>query len=250
MNMLRLFPILLFTVLSVTSISAKSTRTERLSVIEGNKLFEQKDYQGAIKLYDKALASNPESRVAIYNRAMAQLFIGLDSNVKDKDMAAKMLEQGTQALQGLTADASQIPDISSKAAYNLGNMAFNKQDLQGAAELYKQSLRYNPNNDMARRNLRIVQLKMQQNKDNNKDKDNKDKDKDKDNNKDKNKDQNRQDNKKQDQQNQQNQHQSGMDKQTSDQVLKSIDNKENQIRQRLQGKKRQQSPRGVPSRKW
>ena len=94
--------------------------------------------------------------------------------------------------------------VAENSYYNLGNIAFDRQNYTQSIEMYKSALRINPENDDARENLRLAQLKKQeqeQNKDKNKDKNkNKDKeqqDKDKDQNKDQNKDnqdQNKQDN--------------------------------------------------------
>lgn len=252
MTRLKIISMFVLLLIGVSVASAKSTRQERRSIIEGNELFAKKNYSAAISSYNKALASNPESRVAMYNRAMAQVFIGLDTNNKNEEAAKKLLQNGTETLQHLAADATQNKDISSRAAYNLGNIAFNNQDMQTAAEMYKQALRCNPDNDDARRNLRIVQLKQQQKNNQDKNNQNKNNNKEKEKNKDKQDNQNKE-NKSKENKNKSDQNQqqpSRMDKQTSDQVLNSIENRENQIRQRLQGRRPPQSERSRPTKPW
>ena len=78
---------------------------------------------------------------------------------------------------------SRKPDLASKANYNLGNVCFNSEDYKRALDYYKQALRLNPDDAAAKRNLRITQLKMQN--------DNQDKNDDKDQNQDQNKDENK-----------------------------------------------------------
>ncbi len=132
------------------------------------------------------------------------------------------------------------PKLASMANYNLGNVAFNSEDYKQALGYYKQALRLNPNDDNARRNLRITQLKIQDqddNQDQNQDKDqnqqNQDKDQDKQDKQDQQQDQ--QDQQKQDQQNNQQQQPKPQDinQQTADQILKAMENKENQTRARV-----------------
>ncbi len=136
---------------------------------------------------------------------------------------------------------SQKPDLAAKANYNLGNVCFNSEGYPQALDYYKQALRLNPDDAAAKRNLRITQLKMQnQNQDKDKNQD-QNKDQNQDQNKDQNKDQNQnkdQDQNKdqnQDQQQNKNQQQQPQDinQQTADQILKAMENKENQTRARV-----------------
>ena len=85
------------------------------------------------------------------------------------------------------AQGSKNPELRSKAFYNLGNLAYNQQQYAQSIEMYKNALRENPEDNQARENLRLAQLKKQeqeQTKDKNKN-DKKDKKEDK---KDKNQD--------------------------------------------------------------
>ena len=114
--------------------------------------------------------------------------------------------------------------LASYAAYNLGNMAFNSQQWGQSIQYYKEALRRNPDDDNARDNLRLAQLKksqsQNQDKDKNQDKDNKEQEKEK-------------EQQKQDQQNQQQKQQKEMSQQAASQILQAIDNKESATRARV-----------------
>lgn len=213
-----------------------STRKERNNINAGNKLYEKGDYLGAIKKYQDALKENPSSNVARFNLGLSQINIG--SNPADTSATAKnMLNQGMNYLEQIAKTGNQNPSLAAAANYNLGNVAFNSEDYTKALGYYKQALRLNPDDDKARRNLRITQLKLQNqddNKDDNKQDQNQDQQKDdqqdqKDNNND-----NKQNNdNKEDQQNPP--PQSDINPQTAEQIMNAIENKENQTRARVTG---------------
>ena len=57
------------------------------------------------------------------------------------------------------AQNSKSADLRSKAFYNLGNLAYVNEQYDQSIELYKNALRQNPEDDEARDNLRLAQLK-------------------------------------------------------------------------------------------
>lgn len=214
-----------------------STKRERNCITEGNKLFNSGKYRQAMLKYQEALKLNPSSAVGRYNLGLSQVHLG--SNPADTTQAAKeMLQNGCKALQEVAQMGREKPKLAAMANYNLGNVAFLSEDYSNALNMYKQALRLNPDDEAARRNLRITQLKLQnQNQDQNQDQ-NKDQNQDQDQNKDQNKDQN--DNKDQDQNKDNNQdqqknqeQQQDINQQTADQILKAMENKENQIRSKM-----------------
>ncbi|MDE5881361.1 MAG: tetratricopeptide repeat protein [Muribaculaceae bacterium] len=217
----------------------ESTKRERNAITEGNKLYKEGRYRAALRKYEEALKENPNSAVGRYNLGLSQIRLGTnpsDTTQAAKDMAAK----GCQALEQVAKMGSVKPQLASMANYNLGNVAFNSEDYKQALGYYKQALRLNPSDDNARRNLRITQLKIQdqdENQDQNQDKDqnqqNQDKDQDKQDKQDQQQDQ--QDQQKQDQQNNQQQQPKPQDinQQTADQILQAMENKENQTRARV-----------------
>ena len=158
-----------------------------------------------------------------------------------------------QLLTDLEANAQNM-QIVEKAAYDLGNLAFNQQNYQGAIDHYKNALRKNPDNDKARENLRLAQKKLEEqnkNQDKNKDQQNKDQNKDQ-NQQNKNQDQNKDkkdDNKdkqqpdqpkdqKKDQKNQQPKPQNGgISDENAKKILKAMENAEAATRKKVEARK-------------
>lgn len=226
---------------------ADATRIERREILQGNSYYRESNFKKAEESFKKALADNPNSLEAKYNLGLA--IVRQISNPKDTtDVTLKLIEGAKSEWIQVAAVASTNPGLAEKANYNLGNLAFHQEDYSSAIQFYKQALRLDPNDDHARKNLRIAQLKIQdnkkdknqQNQDQNKDQNNKDQnkqnqdkqDQDKqDQNKDQNKDQNQ--NKQQPQQDKKNDNSSRMNDQTANQILQAADNKENQVRARL-----------------
>lgn len=240
MILLALFFLLQSTGFDLKAEKVESNRKERNAITAGNKLYNDGRYRAAMLKYQEALKMNPNSAVARYNLGLSQIRLG--SNPSDTTQTAKdMLKKGCESMEMITKMGSEKPELASRANYNLGNVCFNSEGYPQALDYYKQALRLNPDDAAAKRNLRITQLKMQnQNQDKNQDQ-NKDKDKEENENKDQNQDQNKnkdQDqNKDQNQDKQQNQNQQqkpqDINQQTADQILKAMENKENQTRARV-----------------
>lgn len=231
MNRLLILLLLTLTAALPAYTKGQTTRTERKCILQGNDLYRQQKYGEAIKSYEAALKDNPSSAEASYNIGLAYLQLAAGKNVDEKNRE-KYMKEGIERMDAATKHSATKPALASRANYNLGNIAFNKQEYEQAMQLYKQALRLNPNDEDARRNLRITQLKMQQNQQN-KDQ-NKDKDKDKDKNKDQNKDQNKNQNQdKNDKQNKQQQNQERMNPDAAKQILQAVENKENMTRNRM-----------------
>lgn len=214
----------------------ESNRKERNYITEGNKLYNEGRYRAAMQKYQQALNMNPSSAAGRYNLGLSQIRLG--SNPSDTTQAAKdMLKKGCESMEQVAKLGGQKPNLASRANYNLGNVAFNSEDFSNALNYYKQALRLNPDDAAAKRNLRITQLKLQdQNQDKDKDQ-NKDQNEDQNENKDQNKDQEQKQNPDQNKDQQQNkdQHykQQDINQQTADQILKAMENKENQTRARV-----------------
>ena len=241
-----------------------TTRLERKHIRAGNKLFERKDYANAEVEYKKALEVAPHSPIAKFNLATVLLLQG--GNAGNKEAQNDENNPIRQAADILTDLAKNAPTASlrSKANYDLGNLAYLSEQYAQAVQLYKQALRNDPDDDQARYNLRMAQLKLKNQQDQNK---NQNKDQNKNQNKDQNKDKQDQNKDKQDQnkdkqdqnkdqqdqnKNQQQQPQQGMSKQNAEQVLKAMQNQENATQQRVgreQALERQQE-RNRTNRKW
>lgn len=233
-----LFLIVTFLIAGTGVANAESLRAERKLINEGNKLYMERKFGEAAKKYEEALGVNAQSAVGRYNLGLSQ--IKQVTNPQDTTPKAKgLLDNARTNLSAVASQAKEKPGLASKANYNLGNLEFNVKDYKKAIEYYKQALRIDPNDNSARKNLRIAQKQLQnqdqdkqdQNKDQNQDQQNQDKDQNKDQNQDQNKDQNQQ-NQNQDKQDQK-QKENNISQQTANQILQAIDNKENQTRARV-----------------
>ncbi len=220
-----------------------STRRERNHIREGNGLYKQKRYAEAEVAYRKAVEENPMSEAALYNLALSLIRQagGTAADAENKPM------QEAQSILNSLAEAAQRADIAENAMYNLGNMAFNQEQYDQAIARYKGALRRNPDNDKTRENLRLAQLKLQQqqnqdknqdkNQDQNQDQQNQDQqqqnqDQNKDKNQDQNQDKQQQNQDKKDQQQQQ-QRQNISDDNAA-KILKNMENEENATRRKVQ----------------
>jgi Ca-activated chloride channel family protein len=121
--------------LSLSGITQNATQ----SIIKGNQLYQQSQFDLAEIQYRKALEYEPENERAKYNLANA-----LQRQTK-YDEAAKMLED----LAGSSKDNS----IKSTAYYNQGVAYTKMKNLDASIESYKKALRANPNDQHARENL-------------------------------------------------------------------------------------------------
>lgn len=244
MNRLRLFGIFLLFTVPFYCYAAEdkqkpvSTKKERNLITKGNSLYEDGKYKEAVKLYEEALQENPSSVVGRYNLGLSEIKVGSTPG-DTTTQAKKILQEGIKNMQQIANLGKNRSDLASKANYNLGNVAFNNDDYGNAIQYYKQALRLNPDDDNARRNLRIAQLKQQEqdNQDQNQDQDqdqdqNQDQDQDQEQNQDQDQDQDQ--NQDQDEQEQpQEQPQSSISQQAAEQILNAIENKENQTRARV-----------------
>lgn len=238
---------------------AASNRFERNFIVDGNKLYRQKRFAEAETMYKKALEQNPNSPQAKFNLAASYI---RQSGSADPNADRNPLNDARQLLTQLAQVNEQMSDeermIAELANYNLGNISFNNNDFGGAIEAYKRALRINPDDDKARQNLRLAQIKQKeqqqnqdqnqnQNKDQNNQKDQQDQnqqqnqDQDQNNdqqqNQDQNKDQQQGQDKNQDKQNPEKQR-SGMSDANAEQILKAMENSEAATRRRVEAERR------------
>lgn len=227
--------------------TAITTKQERNLIREGNKLYNAKRFAEAEVAYRKALEALPSSEIAQFNLAASLL---RQSGSSDPNNGNSPVATATQILQNLASNGNDRM-LSSKSFYNLGNLAFNSQDYGKSIEMYKNALRKNPDDDKARENLRLAQLKQkeQQNQEQNQNQKNQDQNKEQnqDQNQDQNKDQN-QDKNNQDQNQNQNQEQNkdqnkdkqqgGISDSNAEKILKAMENEEAATRKRVEAEKK------------
>lgn len=225
---------LIMTAVFSGSAHAESLRAERRLINEGNKLYTERKFSEAAKKYEEALGINASSTVSRYNLGLAQ--IKQVTNPQDTTPKSKsLLDNARTNLTSVASQAKEKPGLASKANYNLGNLEFNVKDYKKAIEYYKQALRIDPNDDSARKNLRIAQKQLQ-NQDKQDDQKNQDQNQQNQDQQDQNKDQQNQNQDQQQQQNQdkkEEQKDNNISQQTANQILQAVDNKENQTRARV-----------------
>lgn len=207
--------------------SAQSVREERRLISEGNRLFTERKYSEAAKKYEQALGVNSMSAVSRYNLGLAQ--IRQVSNPQDTTPRSRQLLDGArQNLTSVASLAKDKPGLASKANYNLGNLEFNRKEYKSAIDYYKQALRIDPNDESARKNLRIAQKQLQnQNQEQNQEQNQDKQENQQENNQNKDQKQNPKDQK------QQEQKENNISPQAANQILQAMDNKENQTRARV-----------------
>lgn len=205
---------------------------------EGNKHYSAERYSDAEASYTKAVGADPANNEAKYNLAMSMIRQAGpgESGKKIMDDARRLL---TEVWQNPAAPAA----LASKAAYNIGNMAYNLQQWDPAIASYKQALRFNPDDDYARENLRLAQLKKNDQQDQNQDQNQQNKDQDKE--QDKKEDNNDQQDQQQQQPPKQNDPESkeqpqnprpqgGISDENAEKILKAMENEEAATRRRVQ----------------
>ena len=220
-------------------LTAYPSNNSKKLIYDGNEEYDNSNYIEAINKYTEALNLDPSSEIAQFNLATALVVLGTETNDTVK---INLAEDKFQSLV-----RSNSKSISKKSNFDLGNIAYNKRDYESSIEYYKKVLRIDPSDDLARKYLRMAQLKLksnqsEQNKDDKKENDEKQQENKDDNNENKEKQQN--DNNqhdksdKQDQQQQnESQQQSTPNQLNSENLLKSIEEKEQQTLMKLNERK-------------
>lgn len=221
-------------------------RALRRHIAEGNKAYSEKRYSDAEAAYKKALQADPASMAATYNLASS-----LIRQATAGEAGKKLNAEAAKLLNEVITTASDNR-LASYAAYNLGNMAFNSQQWDQSIQYYKEALRRNPDDDNARDNLRLAQLKKSQNqdKDKNQDKDNKEQEKEKE--QQKQDQQNQQPQQNNDQKQQPQQPQGGISPENAEKILKAMENEEAATRARVQEAEKRKGAAGrrVVTKPW
>ena len=184
-----------------------ANKEERQLIKEGNKLFDKGNYQEAEIMYNKATQVNPNSPTANYNLALS---LAKQVKTSDNDSIKNDLTAHALSLFELVPTLTKDSTIIAMSFHNIGNLRYENEAYKEAIDAYKQSLRHNPYDNDTRYNLRMAQLKLQEQQ--------QQQDKNQQNQDQQNQDQQNQDQQNQDKQNQdkQNQDQQNQDKQNQD----------------------------------
>ncbi|MBA5793650.1 tetratricopeptide repeat protein [Flavobacterium sp. xlx-214] len=258
-------------VLQIVMLNAVQAQSYKSTLANGNQSFGVKNYTKAEQTYRKASAKDKVNTASLYNKA--------NSIYKMQSMNEAVSSYQTALKNAKTKEEKH------QIFHNMGNAFMKQKNYSGAVEAYKNALRNNPNDEQTRYNYALAKKMQKENPDQNKDnKDNKDKkDQNKDQNKDQkdkndqNKDQDKKDQDKkdpkddkgdQDKKDQQDQNKDdkgdkdkeqpkpnpqqqkqNQSKQQMENMLKALDNHEQGVRERIQGREQKGKPVTTPTTK-
>ena len=131
-------------------------------VEQGNRLFDQAEFEAALEAYREAQTDRPESP-------------GLHYNVGDALYKQGAVDEAAAAFQKAVETGDS--ELGSKAYYNLGNALYRQQAFDQAIGAYENALELNPSDQDAKINLEMALEKLeeqqQQNQDQNQNQENK-----------------------------------------------------------------------------
>lgn len=110
------------------------------ATVRGTKHLEAGRNEEALADFDKALAQNPKSGEAHYNKALALTKLGRTAEAQASFAQAQALDQS----------------LAAKVHYNLGTIAAQEKRIPEALKEYRQSLRIDPRDEDARRNYELL----------------------------------------------------------------------------------------------
>jgi Ca-activated chloride channel family protein len=127
--------LILFSFIAQAAMSQKDNR----DLEQGNKLYKEQQYEKAAEAYEKVLVRAPKNTIASYN---------LGNTLYRKSNAAE-----AEKMFDATIDNSEDKRVVSDAWYNKGVTLTQQKKLEESIEAYKQALRLNPADTLARENL-------------------------------------------------------------------------------------------------
>jgi Ca-activated chloride channel family protein len=143
------------TIIFILTVLAADAQKENAEIAKGNKAYKEQEYQKAVSAYKNALMVAPNNNIARFNLGNA---IFRNSNPAE---AEKVFDE--------TIEGNHSRELTASAWYNKGVTLTNQKKLEESIKAYKQALRLNPNDTLARENLvralRELQKKQDQDKD-------------------------------------------------------------------------------------
>ena len=223
-----------FFLLLLMAATASAQKAERDFIRKGNRFFKDSVYVDAEVNYRKALETNPQSTVSMFN---------LGNTLAQQNKLQEAMEQYVAATK-IEKDKNDLAQIY----HNMGVIFQSQKDYGKAVEAYKQSLRNNPKDDETRYNLALAQkmLKDQQQNQQNQDQNKQQQQDQQEDKKDQNKDQ--QQNKHQQQPPQPQKKDSEMSKENAEQLLNSVMQDEKDVQDKV--KKQQVIQGGRLEKDW
>jgi tetratricopeptide (TPR) repeat protein len=143
----RLLPAVALAIAASGALVQAADRDAAAKNNEGNRLYEGRQYDEALKLYTDAQARLPNSPELHYN---------IGNVLFRKAEFDKAVEEYRKA------EASPDPVLAQRATYNRGNALLLQQRPQEAVQAYVQALRARPDDAEAKRNLELALRMMQE----------------------------------------------------------------------------------------
>ena len=149
----------LYSSYSLIVYGSPTVKSRRLYLREGNNLHRDSLYDEAIEPYLRALDLEPENVNSNFNSATNLLFKTYSDRGVDTTLFVNSLNMLKYAYENDT-----IPVNKAQAMHNVGILYHITEDLEKAANAYKEALRKDPTDEETRYNLAVVlyQLKNQQ----------------------------------------------------------------------------------------
>ena len=136
-------PILIVLALSLSACGSPVERT----LDSGNKSFSEQAYEKALETYAQAMEMAPTLAEPVYN--LANTLYRMKAFEQTAPLMAHALELASE-------------ELAQYGFYNLGNNFFQQQQMEGAIESYKESLRLNPDDLDAKYNLELAMQQQEQ----------------------------------------------------------------------------------------
>ena len=156
--------ILLIVALSWSSLSfAGAKRDVYDHIMKGNGYYNKKDYAKAQSEYEKALKIDPNSPEANYNRGTALVKSRKPGKVADS-ADSTLVAMASNHLLNAANSVGASTSLKTCAFYNAGRLYYDLGDYATAIDNYKAALRLSPDDWKARKNLRLAQKKLDENK--------------------------------------------------------------------------------------
>ncbi|HEY2722231.1 MAG TPA: tetratricopeptide repeat protein [Chitinophagaceae bacterium] len=135
-----------FVILSSLIFTGTLRGQDNENIQEGNNYYSQQQYDKAEATYQKVLQNSPGNKIAKFNLANALI-------------KQNKIEDASKLLSELNVSDND-PGIRSRATYNQGVLYSHQKKLEESIEMYKETLRLNPNDQEARENLQKALLEL------------------------------------------------------------------------------------------
>ena len=216
---------LVLLVILAGTLHSVTAQNERRFIRNGTDHYENEEYVESEVEFRKALEKAPNSFEARFNLG--------DALFKQEKIDEAI--QQFQSLTNNTEDKERLSDIY----HNIGNGFFAKQELEKSIEAYKEALRNDPDDDETRYNL-IAAQKLRDQQEEQEQEQEKEQEQEQQQQQQEQEQQQQEQQQQQQQQEQQKKQQQGMSKEDAERILRSIDENEKEIQERIRKAKEKQ----------